>query len=69
VELLKRQVEKGRQLLAKPPITSAADKAWGTVTRDVLEKAFGVGAPSVRSVMDVGRYRNAFGGGNEQEWE
>ena len=69
LELLRRQVEKGRELLANRPITSGADQAWETVTRDVLIRAYGSGSPNVASVMDVGRFRNAFGGGNETEWE
>jgi predicted nucleotide-binding protein len=69
VELLRGQREKGKKLLANRPITSAADQAWETVTRDVLMRAFGAGSPNVSSVMDVGKYRFAFGGGNEQQWE
>jgi predicted nucleotide-binding protein len=46
-----------------------ADQAWETVTRDVLIRAFGPASPNVNSVMDVGKYAFAFGGGNEQEWE
>lgn len=67
--LLRRQVEQGQQLLAKRPITSAADQAWETATRDVLTRAYGSMSPNVESVMDVGRYRNPFGDGSEKEWE
>src|SRR5262249_13704205 len=35
---------------------------------DALVKAFGSSSPNVEAVMEVGRYRGAFGGGNEQEW-
>jgi predicted nucleotide-binding protein len=69
ITLLRMHVEKGRQLLASRPISSAADKTWETVTRDALSKAFGALSPNVRDVMNVGRYRNMFGGGNEKEWE
>lgn len=69
LDLLRRQVEKGQQLLANRPISSANDEAWETITRDVLNRAYGSQSPNVESVMGVGRYRNMFGGGNEVEWE
>jgi hypothetical protein len=69
LELLRRQVEKGKQLLANRPISSAAAQAWETTTRDVLIRTYGSGSGNVESVMGVGQFRYAFGGGNEQEWE
>ena len=66
-ELLRIQRNKGQQLLNERPITSAAEQAWETVTRDVLIQAFGAASPNVNSVMDVGEYAFAFGGGNETE--
>lgn len=69
MKLLRVQVEKGKQLLTNRPLTSAAEQTWETVTRDVLSRAFGPDSPNVSSVMDVGKFRWAFGGGNEHEWE
>lgn len=54
--LIKGQRAKGQQLLEKGPISSAAETAWETVTRDVLTRAFGEGSSNVSSVMDIGRY-------------
>jgi hypothetical protein len=68
-QLVRAQRDKGRKLLENRPITSAADQAWETVTRDVLIRAFGQASPNVNSVMDVGKYAFAFGGGDEQKWE
>ncbi len=69
VRMLRIQCEKGQQILANRPITSAVEHTWETVTEDVLSKAFGPDSPNVGSVMNVGRWDFAFGGGNEQEWE
>jgi predicted nucleotide-binding protein len=69
VRLLRAQRDKGKQLLDNRPITSAAEMTWETVTREVLSRAFGASSPNVASVMSVGDFAFAFGGGNEQEWE
>jgi hypothetical protein len=69
LELLRQQVDKGRVLLANRPITSAAGLGWETVTRDVLARAFGSQSPHIDTVMSIGQYRFAFGGGSEPEWE
>src|SRR4051812_37489591 len=68
-QLLKTQCEKGAALLSQRPISSADEQAWEAVTHDVLIRAFGSESPNVASVMDVGKYAFAFGGGDEQEWE
>lgn len=69
IRLLQQQVDKGRAILASGPITSAAARGWETVTQDILTKAFGSNSPHIETVMSIGRYRFAFGGGNETEWE
>lgn len=69
IRMLQIQREKGQQILTNRPITSAVEQTWETVTEDVLSKAFGADSPNVGSVMNVGRWDFAFGGGNEQEWE
>jgi len=69
VQLLRIQRDKGKQLLDNRPITSAGKQTWETVTRDILSRAFGASSPNVDSVMNVGLYAYAFGGGNEQKWE
>lgn len=69
IYLLRIQRDKGKQLLDNRPITSAAEQAWETVTRDILSRAFGASSPNVTSVIDVGRYAFAFGNGSEREYE
>jgi uncharacterized protein (TIGR02391 family) len=67
--LLQQQIDKGNALIANRPITSAAERGWATVTKDILTRAFGSQSPHIEAVMGIGRYRNPFGGGNETEWE
>ncbi len=70
VQLLRIQRDKGKQLLDNRPITSAGQRTWETVTRDVLSRAFGASSPNVGSVMNAGSHAFVFfGGGDEQEWE
>lgn len=61
--------DKAKHLLANRPISSAQNQAWETVAQDYLSQSFGEGSPNVASVMDVGKFSNYFGGGNEQTWE
>ncbi len=69
VQLLRTQVEKGKQLLANRPITSSGNETWETVTHDVLIRVFGSTSPNVSRIMDVGRYEFAFGGGTDEDYE
>ncbi len=69
LQLLRGQRDKGKQILNNRPITSAVEQSWETVTRDVLSRAFGADSPNVSSVMDVGKFAFAFGGGDERQWE
>jgi hypothetical protein len=69
LNLLRRQVDLGQNMLSNRPISSAANQAWETTTRDVLIRAYGSASDHIESVMCVGRFRNAFGGGDEREWE
>ncbi len=66
--LLRRQVEKGRSLLQNLPISYATQEAWEGVVEDVLIRAYGADSPNVRRVMDVNRYSDMLGQGNEQTW-
>jgi hypothetical protein len=47
IDLLRKQIEKAKALLEARPLTSDADGQWQLLTRNYLEKAFGVGSPSV----------------------
>jgi uncharacterized protein (TIGR02391 family) len=55
IELLHRQIEKGEQLLATPPIEPGAYRAWENTTRAVLLKCFGSESENIRSVMNIGK--------------
>jgi predicted nucleotide-binding protein len=68
-QLLRTQVEKGKQLLGNRPITSSANQTWETVTQDVLIRVFGSDSPNVSSVMDVGHYGFVFGDATEEQYE
>lgn len=52
-QLLESQVEKGRLLLQSRPLTNDAHNQWKLLTRNYLEKAFGVNSPNVRSVIQA----------------
>jgi hypothetical protein len=56
-------------MLSSRPITSAAEAAWETVTTEYLRNAFGSSTHHVESIMSIGRYAFAFGGGDETKWE
>jgi hypothetical protein len=68
LELLRRQREKGEQLLAKRPLSSDDNVAWKTATQDVLVQTYGSVSGNVSSFENAGR-SFSFGGGNEREWE
>jgi predicted nucleotide-binding protein len=53
IELLNKQIEKGRSLLVARPLKSDDNGRWQLLTRNYLEKAFGTGSPNVSNVMDV----------------
>ncbi|MCL4530188.1 MAG: nucleotide-binding protein [Chloroflexi bacterium] len=69
IQLLQIQVDKGKQLLANRPITSASEKTWETVTNDVLIQAFGANSPNVSSVMDADGGKFYLMTGSEKDWE
>ena len=56
IELLKAQIVAGEELLAKRPITSDQSNGWALVTKNCLEKAFGVDSDNVNSVMSARRF-------------
>jgi predicted nucleotide-binding protein len=55
IELLRSQIEKGKQLLKSRPLSNDDFETWETLTRNYLEKAFGKGSPNVSDIMDIGR--------------
>jgi len=69
IRLLKSQIRKGQELFASRPISSDDYGSWGLVTRNYLEKAFGVNSPNVSSITDVGRYGSFPMNASEEWWE
>lgn len=53
---LKRQKEKGNQLLESSPIDIAHYRAWENTTREYIVKAFGVNSPNIKSLTSIGKY-------------
>ena len=56
IELLHGQIEKVRNLLSSRPLNEDDYSSWELLTRNFLEKAFGVNPPNVASVTNVGKY-------------
>ena len=69
IKLIKTQIEKANQLLSSRPLTSDNYSSWELLTRNLLEKAFGVNSPNVSSVMGVGKYGSFPMNAGEQWWE
>jgi predicted nucleotide-binding protein len=51
IALLTRQIEKGRELLARRPLQTVDHSAWQNTTRDYLVRAFGSASPNVNAVL------------------
>ena len=56
IELLQGQIEKARNLLSSHPFKKDDYSSWELLTRNYLEKTFGVNSPNVTSVTNVGKY-------------
>jgi predicted nucleotide-binding protein len=56
IALIRGQIEIAERLLASCPLSSDDDSSRELLTRNFLEKAFGIHSPNVSSVMDVGKY-------------
>jgi predicted nucleotide-binding protein len=69
IELIKRQMERGRELLSKRPLTKDIYNAWENITQTCLEKAFGSNSPNVNKVLDIGKYGAFKMGEGEDYWE
>jgi predicted nucleotide-binding protein len=67
IPLIQGQIEKANRLLASRPLGSDDYSSWELVTRNILEKTFGMHSPNVSSVMDVGKY-GAFPMYEDDEW-
>jgi len=56
IDLLNKQMQKAKELLANRPISKEQYDAWLTITSDYLTRAFGPDSPNVSAVLDLGRY-------------
>jgi len=66
---LKRQKEKGNQLLESSPIDIAHYRAWENTTREYIVKAFGVNSPNIKSLTSIGKYGSFPINGDDQWWD
>jgi predicted nucleotide-binding protein len=67
IRLLTGQIEKAEHVLGNRPIDSDAYSSWELLTRNCLEKAFGMGSANVSSVTSVGKY-GSFPMGPDPDW-
>jgi hypothetical protein len=66
--LLKRQKERGKQLLELSPIDIAHYRAWENTTREFIVKAFGCSSPNIKSLTSIGKYGSFPINGDDQWW-
>ena len=69
IELLRTQVGKGLTLLSSRPLNKDDYSSWKLLTKNYLEKAFGVNSSNVSSVIDVGKYGSFPMNAGEEWWE
>jgi predicted nucleotide-binding protein len=69
VDLLRRQITAGDVLRKAPSIPEDDYASWEMLTRNYLEKAFGVNSPNVSSITDVGKYGSFPMGADDRFWE
>ena len=67
LELLRLLIEKGKALLSTQPVPEDEYGNWNLLTRNYLEKAFGVNSPNVSSVTEIGAF-GAFPMDASEEW-
>lgn len=69
IELLNGQIEKGNKLLSSRPLTKDEYISWELLTRNYLEKTFGMNSPNVTSVMNVGKCGSFQMNAGDKWWE
>lgn len=69
IELLQGQIEKARNLLSSHLFNKDDYSSWELLTRNFLEKSFGVNSPNVTSVTNVGKYGSFPMNAGEAWWE
>lgn len=69
IELLNGQIEKAQKMLSSRPLNKDEYSSWELLTRNYLEKAFGLNSPNVTSVMNVGKYGSFPMNAEDSWWE
>ena len=69
IKLLTKQIGSAKDLLSARPLSSDDNGQWQLLTRNYLEKAFGVGSPNVTDVMDVTKHFAYTLNAGEEYWE
>jgi len=69
IELIKKQIQRGEELLSNRPLNKDDCRSWENITQACLEKAFGLYSPNVNKVLDIGKYGPIALGANETYWE
>jgi predicted nucleotide-binding protein len=66
---LSKQIEKAKKLLQDVNLAKDDYSSWELVTRNYLEKAFGVNSPNVSSITNVGKYGSFPMNASNDWWE
>ena len=69
ISLLQSQIEKAKQLLLSHPLNMDDYSSWKLLTKNFLEKAFGIASPNVSSIMNVGVGGSFPINAGEEYWE
>jgi len=69
IEVLNGQIEKAHKMLSSRPLYKDEYGSWELLTRNYLEKSFGVNSPNVTSVMNVGKYGSFPMNAGDAWWE
>jgi predicted nucleotide-binding protein len=69
IQLLQRQINKAKELLANRPIVKSDHTAWSNTTRDYLIKVFGSKSPNVNAVMYASSNVDLYMGMGDAEYE
>ncbi len=68
ITLLKKLIEKARDLISLPNLQDSDITAWSTTARDYLTRAFGSGSPNINSVINASGDDGLYAGMSEEEF-
>ena len=69
IPLLKKQIEKARNLLSNRPIVNFDHTAWENTTRDYLVKCFGSKSKNIDAVIHASSSESLYAGMSDEEFE